>query len=662
MWRSSLELHRALDLYSEQIRLREAEKRIERLGRPYKLELAQLDATYKWALQVDISKLRDAIEVPSMVPLLAIGSGGSLSTACLIADLERVIRGCFSSFETPLLASGRQEFLAGTRILIVSARGHNPDVLGFTKLVISAEPDGICSLCCTEDSPLTELVRSFHRGEGFEFDSPAGKDGYLATNSLVALNTLISRAYGADTFFPQNWSDFFDTGNLRRSLSSAQGAVDLIRPDKILLLFGPDTRPAAVDFESKFHESGLASVQVTDYRNFAHGRHLWLAQHPDTTVIAFVSPSDQVVAEATLSLLPKTIKTLKLETAFRGIAAAFAMQAAVFELVAAYGEERGRDPGRPTVPTFGRKLYHLNLFPKRSSSSRAAPIIRKSRARRLAGLPDLTDEEWQIAHENAIAEVTALRFTQCVLDYDGTICDHKDRFNGVSAEVAQPLIEVLQGGFAVGIATGRGKSVREALQTALPKHLWPLVTVAFYNGAIVSSLSDPNSPKSSELPTGALKDVVCLIRDAAIPGVRITERSCQITLEWVLGGPAEPLWHIASSMLAKSGINTVRVVASSRSVDIIEAATSKLNILSQMPGLGAARSTTLFIGDRPSWPGNDFELLSQTGSLSVDDVEYDLNSGWNLAPAGITGSAALVHYLTQIRRSNRYFRLALRRS
>ena len=632
------------------------------MGRPYKLELKQLDAIYSWARQVDISGLAHAINRPVRDPLLAVGSGGSLSTACLIASLEQRLRGCFSSFETPLLASRDPEFLAGARVFIISARGRNPDVLGFAKFAVAAEPSCVISLCCMENSPLTNLVHSFHRGNGFEFGSPAGKDGYLATNSLVALNTMMARAYGAGGELPPNWADLFDPGDLRRSFTSIRNSTDLIRSDKILLLFGPETRPAAVDFESKFHESGLASVQVTDYRNFAHGRHLWLAHHPDTTVIAFISSNDRAIADATLKLLPKGIRTLRVETSLEGIAAVFAMQAAVFELVSLYGEERGRDPGRPTVPMFGRKLYHLNVFPVLSSDLRSAAIIRKSRARRLACLPALSQGEWESAYGNFRRQLAAHRFTQCVLDYDGTICDHKDRFNGIAAEVAKSLVDLLEGGFALGIATGRGKSVREVLCAALPKRLWPLVTVAYYNGAIVSPLADRSCLNQGEAGASPLSEAARIIRNANILEVKVTERPSQITLEWVEGGPAGPLWHHASALLAKARMTMVRVVASSRSVDIIEAATSKLNVLKCMPGAGSHQSDTLFIGDRPSWPGNDFELLCQPGSLSVDEVGCDLETGWNLAPAAVTGSAALVHYLGQIRKSSQHFRLALRKA
>jgi hypothetical protein len=624
--------------------------------------MEQLGATYRWAREVDLSGLPAIVTRATRTPLLAIGSGGSLSSACLIANLERHLRGTFASFDTPLLASRNPAFLAGTRLFIVSARGRNPDALGFAKLAIAAEPVSMISLCCMKVSPLTNLVQSFDRGDGFEFASPAGKDGYLATNSLVALNTMIARAYGADSDLPHRWGDLFDAASLRHSLSQMRNNASAVQSDEILLLFGPDTRPAAVDFESKFHESGLANVQVTDYRNFAHGRHLWIAQRPGTTVILFISHNDRAIAESTLKLLPRPVRAIKVETSFNGIAAAFAMQAAVFEIVSAYGEERGSDPGRPTVPAFGRKLYRLNVFPAASKAVHAASISRKQRARALVGLPELSKAAWEEAYEKFREQISALRFTQCVLDYDGTICDHKDRFVGITAKVTESLVSLLDGGFPLGIATGRGKSVRKALRAALPKRLWHLVIVAFYNGGIVLPLSNNTGLDTGKTQTTALSDTANIIREANIPGIKLTERAFQVTLELADAASAEPLWSLTSELLAKAQVTNVRVVASSRSVDIIAAETSKLNVLKSMPGIASSHAKTLFIGDKPLWPGNDFELLCQPGSLSVDEVGFDLETGWNMAPAGTTGSAALVHYFGQIRKSSKHFRLVLKES
>lgn len=630
------------------------------LGRPYKFELQQLEATYRWALGVDVTALSKVVSEGGGSPLLAIGSGGSLSTACLVATLEQRYRDNFAAFDSPLLASGNPLLLARARVLIVSARGRNPDVLGFARNSVAAEPVTLTSLCSMMDSPLTDVVRAFSRGYGFEFPSPSGKDGYLATNSLVALNTIVARAYGKDDVLPQHWRDLFDATDLKQSLALEHRGMSPLTSDEILLLFGPDSRAAAVDFESKFHESGLANVQLADYRNFAHGRHLWLAQRPNTTVFFFTCPSDRTIAEATLKLLPKSVHAIKVETPWDGIAATFAMQAAVFEIVAAYGEDRGRDPGRPTVPGFGRKLYHLKAFPQSVADVRSASIQRKQRAWNKFGLPDLPREKWEAAYDAFRRRIVSTRFRQCIVDYDGTVCDHKDRFSGVTDGVAKALISLLDGGFPLGVATGRGKSVREALRAAVPKRLWHLVTVGFYNGAIVLPLDDDSILNSGEEQAAPLADVARIIRNAEIAGITMTERPVQITLELEDGVSAEPLWCLTAALLAKARKTDVRVVASSRSVDIVTADTSKLNVLENMKGGVIPRAQTLFIGDRPSWPGNDFELLSEPASLSVDEVGFDLETGWNLAPPGVSGSAAVVYYCSQIRKSTRHFRLALR--
>ena len=633
------------------------------MGRPYKLELQQLEATYRWARGVDVAEFSKVVKDGGDCPLLVIGSGGSLSTACLVAMLEQQCRGGFAAFDSPLLTSRNPAILAGARLFIVSAREKNPDVLGFARNSVAAEPVSLTSLCSMAGSPLTDVVYSFNRGHSFEFPSPSGKDGYLATNSLVALNTIVARAYGKGDTLPQRWRDLFDGVALKQSLEQAfHLGVSPLKSDEILLLFGPDTRAAAIDFESKFHESGLANVQLADYRNFAHGRHLWLAQRPNTTVFLFICPNDRMIAEATLNLLPKSIHAIKVETLFDGITAAFAMQAAVFDIVAAYGEDRGRDPGRPTVPGFGRKLYHLNVFPQTVNDARSASIQKKQRARRKFGLPELPQEEWNAAYDDFRKRISAVPFKQCVVDYDGTVCDNRDRFSGVTASVAKALVSLLDGGFPLGVATGRGKSVREALREALPKRLWHLVTVGFYNGAIVLPLESDSALNDGEEHAVPLCDIARVIRAARIPGIQLTERSFQITLELEDSASVESLWYLTSALLAKAHRNDVRIVASSRSVDIVTVETSKLNILAHMPDGTFSRAQTLFIGDRPSWPGNDFELLSEPASLSVDEVGFDMDAGWNLAPPGVSGSAALMHYYSQIRKSTRHFRLALRKT
>jgi hypothetical protein len=52
-------------------------------------------------------------------------------------------------------------------------------------------------VCARTDSPLTRLAAAHNWVRLFAFDLPAGKDGFLATNSLLASAVLLGRAYEA---------------------------------------------------------------------------------------------------------------------------------------------------------------------------------------------------------------------------------------------------------------------------------------------------------------------------------------------------------------------------------------------------------------------------------------------------------------------------------
>src|SRR5690606_39240419 len=87
----------------------------------------------------------------------------------------------------------------------------------------------------------------------------------------------------------------------------------------VQVLHGGWGGPVATDLESKVNESALASAQLADYRNFGHGRHLWLAKRAaETVVIALVTPDTAAIAKSTLKLFPKSIPVVRLETALDG--------------------------------------------------------------------------------------------------------------------------------------------------------------------------------------------------------------------------------------------------------------------------------------------------------------------------------------------------------
>jgi hydroxymethylpyrimidine pyrophosphatase-like HAD family hydrolase len=607
--------------------------------------------TYEWARRLDVAGIAAAFDGLEDGPLLVIGSGGSLSTASLAADLWNASTGNLGRFDTPYLAASAIRNGFSGNVLVVSAGGENRDVIGIARLAIETEVRALVSLCCRTNSTLTRLVRKYGRGIAWEFDCPAGSDGFLATNSLVALNTIVSRGFGKETELPRSWPRMVKTRSLYRMFTADP------LPEEIILLHGADTRSSAVDLESKFSEAALAAIQLVDLRNFGHGRHNWLAKRPRTGIIALVSRRDADLIGRTIHALPKSIRSLVLQSRHDGLTAAFETQSAVFDLTLLFGKEKGIDPGRPGVPPFGRSIYHLNAFSRLPTQSDAIAIARKKAARASAGFGQLRD--WNRHYETAVNVLGEHRFKQIILDYDGTLCDHRDRLNGLREDIARELERLLGAGIPIGVATGRGRSVRSALRDRIPTDLWRQMIIGYYNSTICLPLSADEELTQSVLESPAIRRAYDCLRKADLPPVELTLRPTQLTVEAVgKDRNIKRLWQLVVEQLEDARLPDLKIVSSSRSIDILCATASKLQLIDCM-SQRYMMEETLFIGDRPRWPGNDYEILKQRFALSVDEVGPSLTTGWNLAPAGVLNADACLYYLRACRTLKSGFKLLI---
>ena len=90
------------------------------------------------------------------------------------------------------------------------------------------------------------------------------------------------------------------------------GAAEIERlwcQETILVLYGAEGRIGAIDLESKFTEAALGNLHIADYRNFAHGRHHWLAKRGTSSgVLALVAPGDRDFSERKVRLIHATFR------------------------------------------------------------------------------------------------------------------------------------------------------------------------------------------------------------------------------------------------------------------------------------------------------------------------------------------------------------------
>lgn len=631
------------------------------MGKPFSGELDSLSRTYDWATQEPVDGLVRAVRAASGLPLLGVGSGGSFTAAHLVCQFHHFYTRNVAQALTPLQLVGSTTRLRNLAVFLPSAGGNNPDVLGAFRHLVDEEPRCLLVWCANPSSRLSIAAAKYQFVDLHDFALPCGKDGFLAMNSLLAFAGLLARAYasavGPEAVLPGSFDDLLAGEDWRDPDAVDHRCEGLWGRQTLVVLYGPSTLPAAVDVESKFTEAALGSVQVADFRHFAHGRHHWIAKRRrESAVLAITSNDDREVAESVLSLLPSDVPVLRVDAPYSGCLAAMSAMTQCFFLASSAGRARGIDPGDPGVPTFGRRIYHLNVYDKLSAAcdlpqEEVVAIERKAGER----VPDLARtgrlEFWRDAYDTARAALAEAAYCGIVLDYDGTLCQEAERYGPLPEKMAAELSRLLRAGAFVGIATGRGKSVRKSLQQALPEKLWKRVVIGYYNGAEVGMLADDTCPDDREETGPELRPVAERLNanGALAPLACFTFRMRQLTLTPAEGVFPGPLWeHVHSLLLAmpEAGAMALR---SGHSVDVIGQATTKLAVVERVRQLaGAADGAVLRIGDRARWPGNDFALLASPHALSADEVSPAPESAWNFAPAGHRGAQATLGYLRQL--------------
>lgn len=593
-------------------------------------------------------------------PLLAVGSGGSFTTAAVAASLFRTASSNLAFAVTPQELSAQRSAIRQVSVLIATASGSNPDAIGALKTASVNDARGVVSLCTKINSKLAAEAAKHSVVFVEEFPIPSQGDGFLAVNSLWASTVLLTRAFQQASGSILNISKKLATV---AGVSSWNGLIEKVAKDSediwqrktTIVLYGPTSYAAAVDVESKLTEAALQNATLADYRHFAHGRHHWIAKHPDqTSIIAFVEDDERELADRTLSEIPSDVPVFRVNLTSDALGMLKGLSYA-FPLIAAAGEAVSIDPGRPGVPLFGRKIYRLNAYgnlaPKHVQPPTRETIAIERKAR--CSIQHLkrrgTLKGWLTAYKGFIENLQAAKLSAVVFDYDGTLCSPAERRSGLRREVTSALTDLLDSGMPLGIATGRGKSVRESLQSSLPSRFWDQILVGYYNGGQIAPLSNSEMPDGTPQVSPELSDVWSeLNSDKRLTQIASLEgRLHQITVETKNTRDVEECWELILPTMASVFPGKVKAVRSSHSFDIVPLNVTKVNLMDVISK--EHKGHTLAIGDMGFWPGNDSELLRHSLSLSVDEVSSDRNSCWNLASPGLSGVEATLEYLSRLR-------------
>lgn len=340
----------------------------------YEQVLSRLPDTIVWSHNVDIQRNKKFLLKDDGLPRIFLGSGGSLSAAQLAMQLS-VEYGMVAAAMTPYQYIFSAWSKLPAKVFLFSAGGRNVDALNAYKTAHhnTKQQFGVMLMCSpsilenqmTEDGETNAFVYKLQN-----------RDGFLATNSLLAFYSLLFRIYRNDEVKIDDWESFESIG---QSLKSFMGSTynlptedwnehdvalyEARETDRFYVLYSPETMPVAVDLESRFSEGSVGCLQISDYRNFAHGRFNWFHQRKgQTAIIALFTPESEKMATAMLAELPAEIPVMKLTTDKRGSEGTLELLLKGMYLSKYLGLRWGLDIGAPKVADFGRVIHRMDFM------------------------------------------------------------------------------------------------------------------------------------------------------------------------------------------------------------------------------------------------------------------------------------------------------------
>lgn len=586
---------------------------------------------------------------------VAIGSGGSVVAAEFLARCRTTLGLGHTAVMTPMQFVLSMDEWAGCDLWLFSAGANNPDISAAFESAIASRADMIRLLTVREDGSTAMAAGSHARAMVHVLPVADLKDGFLATHSMTAMVTGLLLA--SDSLVERPAGTALEEAFAEGAMSALVGrgtpamAVErFVAGDTVMLLHDPQVSTVATLLETSLWETGIAPVQRTDFRNFAHGRHVWAARHPSTMfALALTSSESADVWAPIANALPADIRRGVVDL---GNAGRLRNAIGVIEglaMIRLLGEVVGTDPGRPGSGPFAQAIYEDTALDTLVRG--LTPAVRhKMAAQLLYDPPGIGAVSARASGRDRLCVIADTRFVGVVVDYDGTIVATDDRLDPPNQDVLDELIRLVDGGIQVGIATGRGGSAGEMLRELLPERVHSLIIMGYYNGAHVRSLTVDIKLDQPERDEAVLEVADWIDREGLLRnGRQVVRGRVQLMINHadIADEQAFALRVLDCAAVVEG---RVRVLSSHHSFDVVPVGTSKLRVVDALAErAGRPGAPVLRIGDSGSPQGNDHELLSGQHGVSVDSVCGNLEGSWSLFGSRLTGPAALLRILRAIR-------------
>lgn len=291
--------------------------------------LVRIPEALEWAEKQDIKRLRRFFIENSNIPLYCFSSGGASSALEYAALLYETNQGMAKALTPLMMSSLSDETLKRAKILIVTGDGNGWDERYTSKRAVIVNPKGtgcIVRDCGADNYVINQLKKV--TTNWFVYDWLTQPGSFIATVETMCKFGLFYRAFTNETEILSKLDIDLTPSKCFTYSPRVEGDIPALHDIKnYIVLYNGWSKPVATDFECKMIEGGFASVQLCDYRNFCHGRFIFMSKHlEDSAFVLFLTPREQQFAKDLIlesvtwrdkiDIFPKNTPIIKIETEF----------------------------------------------------------------------------------------------------------------------------------------------------------------------------------------------------------------------------------------------------------------------------------------------------------------------------------------------------------
>lgn len=578
--------------------------------------------------------------------VIAVGFGASAAVAEYFAHCRATLGLGTTVVMTPVRIILSSEDWSSADIWIFSAGDADDDIAAALEFAASSGSERVWLVTASPDGAPAIAAKVSHRCDLLVLPIATAKSPALAIQAMISMVAGLLIASDGNTERPHGRAlmEALQTGSeaaLRNQL------IEGFRiGDTLVVVQDPHARAVGTLLETFLWQTGLAPVQLTDFRSFARGSLLRdESRSRRIFALALTTRESEPVWRSIDALLPEFVRrgVMDLDHGGRlanaiGIVSGLVVVARLCELSDTCLSIGDREASAAIVED--------DAMLRRLVDQRTPAVRHKTAARLLHDSVSNLHVALSAFGRERMHNLGQARFVGIVLDYDGTVVPNEPpeaRLGPPAAELIGELVRLAERGVRIGFATGRGGSAGDRLREALPDRFHDRVLVGYFNGAHVRPLAVDIRHDRPPVDASVAATAAWITRSGLLSDDDFLASEVQVTISIdEVGDPTTFRARLLACPEIAAG--RVRLLSSQHSFDIVPGGATKLAVARELVG-GGNTDLVLAVGDSGSPLGNDRELLSGPHSVSVGSVCGDHQGAWTLFGLTPRGPDALLRLL-----------------